>query len=83
MKYDELEKLIEDISNNADVAQLIQEIEKIIEGQESKAKLLAFLPIIAKIIYNAIDKDGSEKEYFEMGEQLLQLIIKAVEKKNQ
>ena len=83
MDYNALEKLIADVAANPEVTALSAEIEAILQGKDSKAKLLAFLPIIAKIIYSIVDKEGKDIVYFQIGEELLELLVKTVEKTNQ
>lgn len=80
MDFNELERLINNIASNPDVIKLMGEIEAIGEGKDSKAKLLAFLPIIAKIVYEIIDKDNLHGDEFEFVQSLAQLLLNQVEK---
>jgi len=80
MDFNELERLIGNVAANPEVMKLIGEVEAIVEGKDSTTKLLAFLPIIAKILYEILDKDGKHESTFEMVETLIQIILGMVSK---
>jgi len=80
MDFNELERLIDNVAANPEVMKLIREVEAIVDGKDSTTKLLAFLPIIAKILYEILDKDGTHESTFEMVESLIQIILGMVSK---
>lgn len=80
MNFIELETLIKDVGNNPEVTKLIGEIEAIVEGKDSTTKLLAFIPMLAKVLYSILDKDGKHESTFEMAESLINIILNMIEK---
>lgn len=77
MTFDELEKLIDNVANNAEVVELSEEIHNIISGTDSRTKLLAFLPIMSKIIYEIIEKDDTQANSVE---NLCGIVVNLIQK---
>lgn len=73
-----IEELIDQIVDNKSVKELCEEVEKIIRGEEPVKELLAFVPVIARIAYGIIEKDGSRGAEIE---QIFKVIIGLIESK--
>lgn len=73
-----IEQLIDQIVDNPEVKELCEEVEKIIRGEEPVKELLAFVPVIARMAYGIIEKDGTRGAEIE---QILKVIIGLIESK--
>lgn len=78
MDIGSLEKLIDDVSNNVDVAALSEEIKKIISGTEPINNLLAFVPMVARVAYGIVEKDGTRSAEIE---NIVKIIISLLQNK--
>lgn len=82
MEFNDLEALTKTVAGDPNVIALTLEIEAIIAGKEPRLKLLALLPIIAKIAYSIADKDGTKGAAVEsIVEIMVNLLEKNIENK--
>ena len=73
-----IENLIDQLSSNPDVQALIAEVEKVIKGEEPVKNLLGFIPMVTRIAYGLIEKDGTRGAEIE---QIVKVIIGLLESK--